>query len=67
MKKLFIIAVCCAAIISCTEAGEGSNSTTDSSSVKEKTMDATTSVDTSSKDTSSYERMPSKPPDSIKK
>ena len=66
MKKIIIVVAFCAAIISCTEAGEGSNTTTDSSAVKDKTMDATSGGDASSKDTTSYERMPSKPTDTTK-
>jgi hypothetical protein len=67
MRRLIFIAACFAAIIGCTEAGEGSDTTPDSTTTKDKVMDASGTPDTSSKDTASYERMPNKPPDSLKK
>ncbi len=58
MKKLLVAIGFFSALMSCTQAGEGSD--TDKTKIPDNTYDST------SKDTSSYQRMPDKLPDSSK-
>lgn len=59
MKKLLIAIGFFSALMSCTQAGEGSE--TDKTKIPDNTYDST------SKDTASYNRMPDKIPDTSKK
>ena len=66
MKKIFVIAFGFAALIGCTEAGEGSDVTSDSTAKKDSMLKVNEDASGSVKDTASYERMPNKIPDSAK-
>ena len=67
MKKIFVIVFGFATLIGCTEAGEGSDNTADSTAKKDSMLKVNEDASNSSKDTASYERMPNKIPDSTKK
>ncbi|MET0242561.1 MAG: hypothetical protein ABW174_03795 [Flavitalea sp.] len=61
MKKLLIAAMLMTALYACTDAGEGSDPTKDTTGTAKDTMTMTNSDgSTTQKDTSSYERMPNK-------
>ncbi|RYG31072.1 MAG: hypothetical protein EOO01_35865 [Chitinophagaceae bacterium] len=61
MKKSLIVAICATILYACTEAGDGSEVTKDSTGTKKDTMiQVNSDGSTTTKDTSSYERMPNK-------